>query len=115
MNVGQATDIHDSPDKLQERALPLKPLYLVHSGERTIWLAAEHNNRLYCYVQNLNAFVRNNPLSVDFLIDRDHTYEPIDVARARDVMEAGRVGRIEGLLQEQVTQLVTRPDRPVWS
>jgi hypothetical protein len=30
-------------------------------------------------------------------------------------IHVGRYGQMSGLLQEQVTQLVTRPDRPVWS
>jgi hypothetical protein len=92
--VRQATDIHDSPIEPRETA-PLKPLYLVRDGDRTIWLATEHNGRLYVYVANLNTFVRNNPLSLDYLIDRNHTYQRIDLAEATKVMNAGRVGRID--------------------
>ncbi len=70
-------------------------LYLVRDDERTIWLATEHDNRLYVYVANLKSFVLNQPLSVDFLIDRDHTYEPVDAKTAAEVIAAGRIGKID--------------------
>jgi hypothetical protein len=70
-------------------------LYLVRDGDRIIWLANEHNDRLYVYVANLGTFVLNPPLSVDFLIDRAQTYEAVDAARAAEIMAAGRIGKID--------------------
>jgi hypothetical protein len=69
-------------------------LYLVRDGERTIWLATEHDNRLYVYVANLKTFVLNRPLSADFQIYRDHTYEAVDTKRAEELIAADLIGRI---------------------
>ena len=74
----------------------MSALYLVRDGTEKIWLATEHNGRLFAWVPNLNVFVRNNPLSLDFLIDREFTYEPIDVPDAAKIMADGRIGRIDG-------------------
>lgn len=78
------------------RTLKAWRLYLVRHGDREIWLAAEHDGRLYVYVANLKTFVYNGPASVDFLIDRDHTYAPIDVPEAAKIMGDGRIGKIDG-------------------
>jgi len=71
-------------------------IYLVKDGERTVTLAAEHNNRLYAYVPNFDAFIYDDPMSVDYLIDREMTYEPVAATEAASIVKAGKIGRLDG-------------------
>lgn len=71
-------------------------LYLVKDGDRTVVLAAERDGKLYGYVPNVEAFVYNKPLSVDFLIDQSMTYEPQTAEQAAAIIKAGIVGKING-------------------
>ncbi|MGD9622258.1 MAG: hypothetical protein AB7G47_19715 [Mycolicibacterium sp.] len=74
----------------------MSALYLVNDHDRTIWLAAEHDGKLYSYIPNVEEFVYNQPLSADFLIDRNLTYTPIDTAQAATIITTGTVGKIDG-------------------
>lgn len=74
----------------------MSDMYLVKDGDRTVTLATEHNNRLYGYVANLDAFVYNGPMSIDFLVDRRMTYELVDADAAAAIVKAGTVGRLDG-------------------
>lgn len=75
----------------------MSTLYLVkEEEERSVILAAERDGRLYGYVPNVNAFVYNKPMSVDFLIDRNMTYQPIDTDEAAAIIKAGQIGKING-------------------
>ncbi|UBV17764.1 hypothetical protein [Mycolicibacterium fortuitum] len=70
-------------------------LYLVKHGNRTIILVAQYGSKLYGYVPNVDAFVYNKPLSVDFLIDRNMIYEPQTVESAAAIINAGIVGKVD--------------------
>lgn len=74
----------------------MSALYLVKEGDRAVILAAERDGRLYGYIPNVNAFVYNKPMSVDFLIDRDMTYQPVDHDEAAAIIKAGQIGKING-------------------
>lgn len=74
----------------------MSALYLVKDGDRTVVLAAERDGKLYGYVPNVEAFVYNKPMSVDFLIDQNMTYEPQTAEQAADIIKAGVVGKING-------------------
>lgn len=74
----------------------MSALYLVKEGDRAVILAAERDGRLYGYVPNVNAFVYNKPMSVDFLIDRNMTYQPVDADEAAAMIKAGQIGKING-------------------
>lgn len=74
----------------------MSDLYLVKDGDRTVVLATEREGKIYGYIPNLETFVYNRPMSVDFLIDRDMTYEPIGAETAADIIKAGTIGRIDG-------------------
>lgn len=69
--------------------------YLVRHGDCAQALAICVNDRLFCYVPNVDAFVYNKPLSIDFLIDRYHQYDRIDSSEAARIMQEGRIGRID--------------------
>jgi DNA-binding NarL/FixJ family response regulator len=71
-------------------------LYLVKDGDRTVVLAAERDGRIYGYIPNVDAFVYNKPMSVDFLIDRDMDYEPVTASDAADIIAKGVIGKING-------------------
>ena len=70
-------------------------LYLAKQADRAVWLAAEHDGALYGYVPNVNAFVYNKALTLDFLIDRDLRYEPLTAAEAATIIAAAVIGRID--------------------
>ncbi|MBU8820360.1 hypothetical protein KL864_31250 [Mycolicibacterium goodii] len=74
----------------------MSALYLVKEGDRAVILAAERDGRLYGYIPNVAAFVYNKPMSVDFLIDRDMTYQPVDHDEAAAIIKAGQIGKING-------------------
>lgn len=74
----------------------MSALYLVNDHDQTLWLAAERDGKLYTYVPNVGEFVYNQPLSVDFLIDRNLTYTPIDTGQAATIITAGTIGKIDG-------------------
>lgn len=74
----------------------MSALYLVKEEDRAVILAAEHEGRLYGYIPNVNAFVYNKPMSVDFLIDRNMTYQPVDHDEAAAIIKAGQIGKING-------------------
>lgn len=76
--------------------MDMSTLYLVKEGDRSVILAAERDGRLYGYVPNVNAFVYNKPMSVDFLIDRNMTYQPVDTDEAAAIIKAGQIGKING-------------------
>ena len=73
----------------------MSALYLVSDGDRAAWLAAEKDGRVYCYVPNLKTFVYNQPLSLDFLIDHDLTYEPTEQGTAARIIKHGALGKID--------------------
>lgn len=73
--------------------------YLVRDGDgRVCWLVAVTgegwSQRAYGWVPDLDAFVANDPLSVDIQIDRELAYEPLSAQQAADVIEAGLIGRL---------------------
>ncbi|MCT7373123.1 MULTISPECIES: hypothetical protein [Mycolicibacterium] len=68
--------------------------YLVKDGTRIQALAAHVDGRLFCYVPDVDAFVYNKPLSVDFMVDRNKTYNHIDVTQARRIMAEGCIGAV---------------------
>ena len=74
----------------------MNALYLVKERERLVALAAERDGQLYCYVPNLDAFVYNKPMSIDFLIEQTMTYEQQSVEAAAGIDDAGIVGMIDG-------------------
>ena len=74
----------------------MSALYLVKDGDRTVVLAVERDGRIYGYIPNLKAFVYNKPMSVDFLIDREMTYEPVTAGVAADIIAKGVIGKIDG-------------------
>jgi hypothetical protein len=74
----------------------MSALYLVRDGDRTVALAAEQNGKLYCYIPNVDAFVYNKPMSVDFFFDREMDYEPVTAQEAADIIKDGTIGKIDG-------------------
>jgi hypothetical protein len=69
-------------------------LYLIQTYERkSIWVAhvpwAAETFRLYAYAQATGLFHRNPGAEYDFWVDFDLSYEPISIARAKTVIEAG--------------------------
>ncbi|MBU8820725.1 hypothetical protein KL864_33185 [Mycolicibacterium goodii] len=74
----------------------MSALYLVKDGDRAVILAAECDGCLYGYIPNVAAFVYNKPMSVDFLIDREMTYQPVDHDEAAAIIKAGQIGLIDG-------------------
>ncbi len=74
----------------------MSALYLVKDGNRTVALTAERDGRLHCYVPNVDAFVYNKPMSVDFLIDREMDYEPVTAQDAAAIIKEGAIGKING-------------------
>lgn len=74
----------------------MSALYLANEPDRTVWLAAEQDGKLYGYVPNVDAFVYNEPMTVDFLIDRELSYVPVTAHDAIDIIHAGVVGKIDG-------------------
>lgn len=71
-------------------------LYLVRDGDRTVSLAAERDGKLHVFIPNLDAFVYNKPMSVDFLIDRNMTYEPVTAPAAAEIINEGVIGKLDG-------------------
>ncbi|MCX8559239.1 hypothetical protein OS121_29775 [Mycolicibacterium mucogenicum] len=58
------------------------------------------SQRAYGWVPDLDAFVANDPLTLDCQIDRELAYEPLTAEQAADVVAAGMIGRLaddEGL------------------
>ncbi len=74
----------------------MSALYLVKDGDRSVVLAVERDGRIYGYIPNLDAFVYNKPMSVDFLIDQDMTYEPVTAGAAAGMIAKGAIGKIDG-------------------
>ena len=70
-------------------------LYLVRDGDRTVALVAEQNGKLHCYIPNVDAFVYNEPMSVDFFIDREMDYEPVTAQDAASIIKEGTIGTID--------------------
>lgn len=85
--------------------------YLVRDGARTFTLAVEHNEKLFCYVPNVHAFVYNGPLSVDFLIDHNHRYDPISTQEAAQIVGAGRIGWIDADTSDTLMEWATSEPR----
>lgn len=90
-SVGRSLGVN-APEEVSMGAL-----YLVKDGDRSVVLAAERDGKLYGYVPNVEAFVYNKPLSVDFLIDQNLTYEPQTAEQAIAIINAGAVGKINGI------------------
>lgn len=86
--------------------------YLARDGDRALAVAAELNGRLFCYVPNVQAFIYNKPLTVDFLIDRNKQYDRITADEAAQIAAEGYVGRIN---DDDITTLTewatTEPQR----
>lgn len=73
-------------------------LYLVKTADASVdlWVAHETDDGdLYVYVQNTGKFHRNTALEDDFYIDQELTYEPITAAAARELVDAGAVGKLD--------------------
>jgi hypothetical protein len=69
--------------------------YLVKDGDRELAVAVDYDGRLLCFVPNVDAFIYNKPLTVDFQIDRTKTYDDINVGEASRIIAEGRIGRID--------------------
>ncbi|NUS00018.1 MAG: hypothetical protein HOV67_32760 [Kribbellaceae bacterium] len=69
-------------------------LYLVTDDGRPVWVAALAHEHMYSYVANTRMFHDNNALRNDFYIERDFRYEPIGIAEARRLIDAG-VGTLD--------------------
>lgn len=69
--------------------------YVVRDGDRTQALAAHVDGKLFCYIPNVDAFVYNKPLSVDFSIDRNKQYNRVDAGEVLRIIEEGCIGRID--------------------
>ena len=74
----------------------MSALYLVKDDDRTVVLAVEREGRCYGYIPNLDAFVYNKPMSVDFLIDQEMADEPVTADVAADIIGKGVIGKING-------------------
>lgn len=61
------------------------------------WVAYEDlaQENLYVYVPNTGRFHLNDPLSVDYYVDQELSYQPITPAEAAAAIKAGVVGRID--------------------
>lgn len=73
----------------------MSEFYLVKDGPRTVSLATERDGKLYAFVPNVSSFVYSKPMSVDFQIDREMTYEPVSADAAADIVRAGSIGEID--------------------
>lgn len=89
----------------------MSALYLVRDGDRTIALAAESDGKLFAYVPDVDAFVYNKPMSVDFLIDRNKQYEPIDGPAAAQVIHEGKIGKIDRRTSKTLLEWATTEQR----
>lgn len=74
--------------------------YLVKDGTRTVTLAAEKESKLYGFVPEFQSFVYNKPMTIDFQIDREMTYEPVDTNRAAEIVRAGEIGMSNSMVLE---------------
>lgn len=86
-------------------------LYLVNDGDRAVALAAEHDGKLYSYVPNIDAFVYNKPMSIDFLIDQNMTYEPQAPKQAGEIIKAGVIGKIDSTNTYLLDHMKAETDR----
>jgi hypothetical protein len=87
----------------------MSEFYLVKDGQRIVSLAAERDGKLYAFVPNVNSFVYNKPMSVDFQIDGEMNYEPVSTDTAVSIVRDGSIGEIdestnEFLLDHVVTE-----------
>ncbi|MCT7371962.1 hypothetical protein [Mycolicibacterium llatzerense] len=89
----------------------MSALYLVHDEDRTIALVAEDDGKLFAYVPNVDAFVYNKPMSVDFLIDRNKQYEPIDGPAAAQIIHEGKLGKIDRRTSKTLMEWATTEPR----
>lgn len=89
----------------------MSALYLAKDSERTVWLAVEQDGKLYGYVPNVEAFVYNEPMTLDFLIDRELSYDPITAEAAADVIHTGVIGRIDGRTNKYLLGVVAAETR----
>lgn len=75
--------------------------YLARDGHRVAWLVAVQgydawSAAAYGYVPDLEAFVFNRPLTMDFCVDREMAYEPITTDQAARIVDAGQIRRLDG-------------------
>lgn len=89
----------------------MSALYLVRDEDRTIALVAENEGKLFAYVPNVDAFVYNKPMSVDFLIDRNKQYEPIDGPAAAEIIHEGKIGKIDRRTSKTLMEWATTEQR----
>lgn len=89
----------------------MSALYLVRDSDRTIALVAENDGKLYAYVPDVDAFVYNKPMSVDFLIDRNKQYEPIDGPAAAKIIHDGKIGKIDHRTSKTLLEWATTEPR----
>lgn len=67
------------------------------------WVAYEHpEGDLYVFVQNTGKFHRNGPLTTDYYVHQELTYEPIDAAAAQRAIAAGEVGKLDARSQKWI-------------
>ena len=84
--------------------------YIVKDGFRIVTLAVEYDGKLYAFIPNFRSFVYNRPMSVDFQIDREMTYEPISKDAAEATIRDGALGELdESILNlfEHESQILT--------
>lgn len=85
---------------------------LVRDRHRTVALAVLHGNRIFSYVPNLKAFIYDGPMSVDYLVDRDMTYEPVNASDAAEIIEQGEIGWLDDqIFMDLLTELSTESRR----
>lgn len=73
-------------------------LYLVKTRDgKDLWVAHETaDGDIFVYVPNTGKFHSNPALGEDFYVDREFTYELVDESRARELVDEGVVGKMDG-------------------
>jgi hypothetical protein len=91
----------------------MSEFYLVKDGDRTVTLAAERDGKLYGFVPNVDSFVYNKPMSVDFQIDHELNYESVDAETAANIVYQGPVGMIDEQENQFLLNRVTAETRRI--
>lgn len=89
----------------------MSDFYLVKDGERIVSLATERDGKLYTYVPNVNSFVYNKPMSVDFQIDQEMNYEPVGTDTAVSIVRDGSIGEIDSANEFLLDHVMTETRR----
>jgi hypothetical protein len=89
--------------------------YLARDGDRVSWLVAVQgydawSASAYGYVPDLEAFVFNRPLTMDFCIDREMAYEPITADQAATIVDAGQIKRLDDIgMHDRLDEMRSEP------